>query len=477
MIEVLEGSTLGLPDVEGFLDLVDAPERAHPEARGLFPERAEIVVARAPGRLDVMGGIADYSGSLVLELPLAEATLVALARSAERRLRVVSLADGAQSRSTSFEIALEALEEGGAPLGYEAARALFARAERQAWGAYVAGVFLVLMRERRVRFPGGARLLVSSRVPEGKGVASSAALEVAVLHAAAAAFRISVAPRDAALLCQTAENQVVGAPCGVMDQMTATAGEAGRLLALRCRPAELEGTIEVPGEIAFWGIDSGRSHAVSGSDYGSVRVGAFMGRRILAELAGAGSVPPWGEFLANLSPSVFRERYAARLPERILGSEFLARYGPTGDTATRVEREKAYAVRTPTAHPIEENFRVEAFAALLGRRSETAREAMGELMYQSHASYSSCGLGSERTDLLVRLVREAGPGAGLYGAKITGGGSGGTVAILARRDAGGAVARVAELYRGETGHAPTIFAGSSPGAARFGHLRLRRVPA
>ena len=90
---------------------------------------------------------------------------------------------------------------------------------------------------------------------------------------------------------------------------------------------------------------------------------------------------------------------------------------------------------------------------------------------------SACGLGSERTDLLVRLAREAGPRAGLCGAKITGGGSGGTVAILARSDAGGAVARVAELYRGQTGHAPIIFAGSSPGAARFGHLRLRRVPA
>jgi len=96
------------------------------------------------------------------------------------------------------------------------------------------------------------------------------------------------------------------------------------------------------------------------------------------------------------------------------------------------------------------------------------------LMYQSHASYSACGLGSAETDLIVRLVREAGPARGLYGAKITGGGSGGTVAVLGRRGSEAAVAEIAERYEQATGRRARTFSGSSPGAAAFGHLKLSR---
>jgi len=116
---------------------------------------------------------------------------------------------------------------------------------------------------------------------------------------------------------------------------------------------------------------------------------------------------------------------------------------------------------------------VRRFATLLeADPNEPALREMGELMYGSHASYSACGLGSDGTDLLVELVREAGPAAGLYGAKITGGGSGGTVAILGRADAGEAVAGIARRYREATGREPYLFAGSSPGACHFG---VRRV--
>ena len=89
-------------------------------------------------------------------------------------------------------------------------------------------------------------------------------------------------------------------------------------------------------------------------------------------------------------------------------------------------------------------------------------------MYQSHASYSACGLGSEGTDRLVTLAREVGSSNGIFGAKITGGGSGGTVAILASRDAGPLVQTIAQTYAAETGQKPLLFTGSSPGAARFG---------
>ncbi|HWP44037.1 MAG TPA: hypothetical protein VNO14_12415, partial [Blastocatellia bacterium] len=80
---------------------------------------------------------------------------------------------------------------------------------------------------------------------------------------------------------------------------------------------------------------------------------------------------------------------------------------------------------------------------------------------------------SAGTDRLVRLVREAGPKRGLFGARITGGGSGGTVAVIGYREAGSAIAAVADRYAEETGYRPYIFSGSSPGSAAFGFLKLR----
>jgi L-arabinokinase len=88
-------------------------------------------------------------------------------------------------------------------------------------------------------------------------------------------------------------------------------------------------------------------------------------------------------------------------------------------------------------------------------------------MYESHASYGACGLGSPGTDRLVELVRAEGPSGGLYGARVTGGGSGGTVAVIARKDAVDAIARVAAAYERATGYRPYVFAGSSSGVRTF----------
>jgi L-arabinokinase len=183
----------------------------------------------------------------------------------------------------------------------------------------------------------------------------------------------------------------------------------------------------------------------------------------------------WHGYLANLTPSEFEQHFAARLPERMTGAEFLRTYGGTTDTVTRVDPELTYAVRQPTAHPIYENFRVRAFAELLhAPPNERRRELLGELMYQSHASYSACGLGSEGTDLLVKLVRGVGPAHGLYGAKITGGGSGGTVAVLGRRNAEASVLDIAREYERDTKSGCAVFAGSSPGSSAFGYLKVKK---
>jgi L-arabinokinase len=89
-------------------------------------------------------------------------------------------------------------------------------------------------------------------------------------------------------------------------------------------------------------------------------------------------------------------------------------------------------------------------------------------MYQSHYSYTECGLGNEATDLLVELVREQGATAGLYGAKVTGGGAGGTVAVLGQRNAGGAFEKVVRAYAEARHMEPYVIDGSSMGADRFG---------
>ena len=411
-----------------------------------------MVIASAPGRLDVMGGIADYSGALVLQRPISERTVVTLQRVDQPTLAIDS------TGGRSITIPFDTLAPGGEPISYDAARTLFPGGGDRHWAAYVAGLFVVLMRERGVSFAGGARVAISSQVPEGKGVSSSASLETAVMAAIAQAFDVPLTPDDFALLCQQAENLVAGAPCGVMDQMACIFGAPGELMALLCQPAQRLDPVPIPDDVEFWGLDSGERHYVGGSDYGGVRTAAFMGLRVINALGRP------ADYLATLAPAEFERDFARHLPEEISGADFLARYGGTSDTVTRVDPKRRYRVRQSTAHPVFEHDRVTCFRdLLLAPASESRRREAGRLMYESHLSYSACGLGSPGTDRLVGLVQAEGTEGGLYGARITGGGSGGTVAVLGRRDAGPAIARIADAYAQQTGHRPYVFAGSSPG--------------
>ena len=386
MYRIAQGEAHGLEDVGQFIDLVNRlDQNAVPAARSLFDPQKEIVVTRAPGRLDVMGGIADYSGALVLQLPLKEATLAALQLTPERKLGIVSLSRPGIGKAAHFEMALDDFEKAGSPLDYQSAQRYFRQNAATAWAAYVAGAFLVLMRERGLVFKNGARILIHSAVPQGKGVSSSAALEVAVLSAVNAAYKINLPARELAALCQKVENLVVGAPCGIMDQMTAACGQAGQLLSLLCQPALLQEPVKIPSHLSFWGMDSGLTHSVSGAGYTAVRVGAFMGYRIIAALAGysmkAGSKAKhvcihdtvWNGYLANIAPSFYEQHYAALLPDEITGRAFLERYQGTTDSVTEINPEAVYRVSRPTAHPIYEHFRVRTFAALLQHSKKIGR--------------------------------------------------------------------------------------------------------
>jgi L-arabinokinase len=466
-----------LPDTQNFIETV----RANAD---FFDAHEEVIITRAPGRLDVMGGVADYSGSLVLQLPIANAAHVAIQKSSMNYIRALSLGKNSEHRDIEFD--LDFLAPGGQPLSYSQARIKFNDPDIH-WAAYATGIFLVLMREKNVRFDRGARILIKSDVPEGKGVSSSAAIEVAVMKAVASAFNIDLHPQELATLCQKLENLVAGAPCGIMDQMTSACGEENKLLQLICQPDLLQGNFALPENLNVWGIDSGVRHAVTGSDYGTVRTAAFMGYRIIADLAklnvsdtnvqGKVSVEDsrWGGYLANLEPAEFEEKFQNSIPETMSGSEFLKRYHGTTDSVTTVRPDTLYPIRKATQHPIYENARVYLFASILTYWKEhNDAIRLGTLMFESHQSYSDCGLGSEATDLIAGLVRES-LHDGLFGARITGGGSGGTVAVLGRHDAADAIEKVRQKFHERTGYLPVIISGSSPGAVAFNHLRLEKL--
>ena len=459
-----------MPDPTWQFHSSDIPAEIPSAMKRFFPPDDAVHAARAPARLDVMGGIADYSGALVLQYPLALGAVAGVQR-VSGGVQVASFPPRGEEGVGVREYNIGADRFSRLRnASYDEIRRILADSA-PSWVGYLIGPVLVFLRECAVDFDGGLRIGLCSDAPEGKGIASSAAVETAIFAATAAALDCTVEGTEAARLCQIAENRVVGAPCGIMDQTVAAVGRSGRFLALLCQPAEVLDYPEIPEGLSLFGIDSGIRHAVSGSDYTSVRVGAFMGLRILTTLAaGSSNGPPeedgWNGYLANVGVEAFEKEFAEHLPERISGRAFLDRYGPIGDSVTRVDPDREYAVLHPTAHPIHEHARIGRFAALLPEANENAaaRVEMGSLMYESHASYSACGLGSEGTDQLVQAVREAGVESGVYGAKITGGGSGGTVAVLAESGAADVVRRIAGEYRARAGRGGGVFSGSSAGA-------------
>jgi L-arabinokinase len=477
--KTLTGSTSGFPDTQAFIkSLRDLVGRV--PLGGFLSANREVIVTRAPGRLDVMGGIADYSGSLVLQLPIAAAAHAALQKNNSKQLRLASIHSNAD-RSRVFEMSVEELNVAGNPIEYAKAREKFAAPSKDHWAAYVVGAVLVLMRETKAVFSEGFDILISSSVPEGKGVSSSAALEVSAMNAVAVAFNLNISPIDIALFCQKVENLVAGAACGVMDQMTSECAEGDRLLELRCQPCDFLGSLAIPDELEFWGLDSGIKHTVGGSAYTTVRTAAFMGYRIIADLAGFStdidangmvhiSDSQYNGYLANIPPEIFEKEFASRIPERMSGRQFRELFDGTTDSVTTVDPEVDYPVLQATQHPIYENDRVQTFGQLL-RHSPDAGQ-LGDLMFASHRSYSRCGLGSKETDLIADLVRSS-SGDDLFGARITGGGSGGTVAILGRRGNLAAVDRIAREYAKRSGYRATLISGSSSGAKAFQHLKLQ----
>lgn len=379
------------------------------------------VIGEAPGRIDFMGGVADYSGSLVLETPIRATTRVKVTSLAGSNLRVASKDYG------SCELDWNPLA--AAVIHWVSDALLRDQLDIQKvpqWARYVVGSLLVFCGETRWLPTCGLAFTVTSQVPQSSGVSSSAALEVATLRALEILSGIKLKGTRLAHLGQRAENLFVGAPCGLMDQLTSAHGRHGSLLPICCRPDYLGELVSLPTEVLVVGWPSGVKHAVSASPYATARAAAFMGKKILET-----HLQRRWNHAAEIPPSLLHRHAETMLPEVMTGKEFLRLYKSVDDPLSNILPTRTYPVRAAVRFPIEENFRCTLAASLLrtGKKSEILPQT-GELMLQSHEGYSAMGLGCPKTDEMVDALHRIGPDGGIYGARVSGGGSGGTVVVL-----------------------------------------------
>jgi galactokinase len=461
-----------------FQDQVAATVATH----DFFAKERAIWVARAPGRLDVMGGNVDYTGGLVLQSLLREAVWVAVQPRTDDLIRILNPGAVRFGWEQRFELCLSDL---GDP---DSLRAFCEQRESSRWGCYVLGALYFLKMAYGWGSDGGADLFIASDLPPNKGVSSSAALEVATLKAASAAWGVRLDGVALATAGQWVENVVAGAACGIMDQAAIVLGVEGHLLPLLCQPCRPCPAVTLPAGLRLWGIDSMVSRSTTGVAYETARAAAFIGYKLICQFEGIGvtaaevsGIPRWTDsrwrgYLSNLAPPEFRSRHESWLPESLGGREFLERAGEHVDPFTKVDPDTEYPVRAAVRYATEENFRVQRMYKLLeaatGSGSDSWLQLIGEILCQSHAAYRECSLGSEACDELVSRALKA----GFSGAKMTGGGAGGVVAILGRARDQHAIHSVAQEYAAGRGAMPHIFEGSSDGVDAFGVRTLQLLP-
>ncbi len=385
-------------------------------------------VGEAPGRLDFLGGVADYSGALVLQTPTRATTRVGVRRIPDDAFRCSS---GDRPR---FEMKMGHIREilNKAP-EWGDARTSLDELRVPGWVRYPLGCFLVFCRSQHWWPDAGLEIEVQSTVPQSQGVSSSAALEIATLRAFTRFSGIEVPELRLAHLGQEAENQIAGAPCGLMDQLASAMGVRGKLLPILCRPDFLGELVPIPSGIRVFGLGSGVRHAVSDSPYASARTATFMGKRILERKLG-----DVRGYLTEFPGDVIRDVVGDFLPVGLLGADFLREYEGVDDALSILDRTRVYPVRSATSFAIEEHARcvrgVELLKAASGVERANALRELGEAMDKSHLGYSGMGLGSDATDRISAQLRRIGASGGVYGARISGGGSGGTVVVLAEED-------------------------------------------
>ncbi|UQA58936.1 galactokinase [Polyangium aurulentum] len=368
---------------------MSAPFASFEELFGRAPDAS----AEAPGRVNLIGEHTDYNGGLVLPIATPQRTRVQLARRSDRVVRASSA------------------EVGGEPAQY----VLCEEVRRGQWIDYVQGVTRALA-EAGMSTP-GFDIRISSEVPLGSGLSSSAALEVSLLRGLRALFGLSIDDVTIARLGQRAENDLVGAPVGIMDQMAASLAGTDAALMLDTRTLAYE-LVPLPPEAELVVIASGVTHEHAGGEY---RVRRAECERAAAMLG--------VDLLCSLGPES-EERLSA-LPE------------PLGRRARHVIRDSA---------------RVRAAAGAM--RAGDLR-TLGDLFRASHASMrDDYEISTTEIDTLVTLADSE---PDIFGARMTGGGFGGSVVMVAKKGSGlGAAKRIARSYAEKTGRKPTVLLPGPP---------------
>lgn len=456
------------------MDCLEDQVAAAIHTHGYFAPERPVYVARAPGRLDVMGGNVDYTGGMVLQGLLRESICVAAQSRADDVVRVWNPGAARFGWESRLEFRLGDLHDP------EGVRVLCEQRQGTRWGCYVLGALCFFLRFCESGGRKGIDLWIDSDLPPNRGVSSSAALEVATLKAVSSAWRISCEGVALAMAGQWVENVVAGAACGIMDQAAIVLGQENHLLPILCQPCQPFPAVTLPPGVCVWGIDSMASRSTTGVAYEAARAAAFMGYKLIcqheqievirdesSEIA-RWTDQRWGGYLSNLAPSEFRARYEHWLPETMTGQEFRERAGAHVDPFTRIEAKQEYPIRGAARYAIEENLRVQRVLSLLESIAESGSrstlELLGEILCQSHRAYSECGLGSEACDELVEQALRA----GLPGAKMTGGGGGGVVAMIGRAEDRRTVWAIAEQYAAPRGAEPYLFEGSLNGVDACG---------
>jgi len=361
---------------------------------------APAVIARAPGRINLIGEHTDYNDGFVLPMTIDRATYVAAAPRADDRVRVISLDfDG--------DYAFRLGDWHGD--------------QHPHWTRYPRGI-MWLLAEKGYTLT-GADMVIGSELPIGAGVSSSASVEMAVLEMWLALLDVNTySPAEKALMGVEVEHRFIGMPCGVMDQMTSVAGDAGHALLIDCRSLATE-LVDVPDTAGVVVMDTGKKRGLVDSEYGARRRQCEEAARILGVRA-------------------LRDISVADLPA------VLPRLEPI--------------IQKRVRHVVTENDRtLQAVDAL--RAGDLARA--GALFNASHASLrDDYEVSCFELDAMVELA-QAQPGC--YGARMSGGGFGGcAVALVDRAYIDGLIAAVAPAYRARTGLEPDLYAVfPSPGSS------------
>ncbi len=390
-----------------FQELIESARKSY-SAR--FGKEARWTVA-APGRVNLIGEHTDYNGGFVFPMAIERYTVIAAGPS--------DTPGTASLYSEIFDQTGEfSLLEKTPP------------APKVDWHSYVGGTIACALEKglRPKPFDG----VIVSDVPLGGGLSSSASLEVAVATLVEAASDRKIDPVEKALLCQKAEHEYAMMPCGIMDQFISAMGEEGHAMLLDCRSFERESVPLDDPNVAVLVINSNVKHTLSGSEYPERRNDCARA----AELLGV-------ELLRDASLAALDAAREAIEAE------------PNGGRIFRRAR-----------HFLTEEERTARFADAL-RRGDYA--AAGREMYAGHRSLKEdYEVTCPETDLLVDLAARLGLENGVYGARMTGGGFGGsTVTLVETGKAETASAAIAEKYETETGIKPSRFVTRPAAGARL----------